>query len=314
MELRGSVITVAQAEASGVTRDQLRGPSWQKVARGLYRWAGAAADDRDDLEALAEGLPPRSVFGGATAAWLHGLIDERPPIIDVVMPPGSPNRHRRGTSYRRLKLGDSDVASLRGLPVMSVEAALWDMGTALALADRVALVDAALHSGRTDRARLAEWLAERRRPHSAKLSEAFELSDGASESPMESRLRVLLVSAGLPAPELQAELFDREGAFVARVDLYYRFARLAIEYDGSTHKSSIESDNRRHNRIVQAGYRALRFTFADVNATPDVTVAQVAAQLGMPRLLPMGVSNRVRKAGLVASGGFGVGLDARIGR
>jgi hypothetical protein len=43
---------------------------------------------------------------------------------------------------------------------------------------------------------------------------------------METRLRFVLLSAGLPRPEAQVVLEDR-GEFLARVDLFYREARLA---------------------------------------------------------------------------------------
>jgi very-short-patch-repair endonuclease len=44
---------------------------------------------------------------------------------------------------------------------------------------------------------------------------------------------------------------------------------LAIEYDGGTHRDSLASDNRRQNRLVDAGYRVLRFTAWDVLGSPD---------------------------------------------
>jgi len=47
---------------------------------------------------------------------------------------------------------------------------------------------------------------------------------------------------------------------VARVEPFYPERRLAIEYDGATHRESISADNRRQNRSINAGYRVLRFT------------------------------------------------------
>jgi very-short-patch-repair endonuclease len=39
----------------------------------------------------------------------------------------------------------------------------------------------------------------------------------------------------LPAPEVQYHVVDEYGFVLARVDLAYPAARLAIEYDGATH-------------------------------------------------------------------------------
>ena len=93
---------------------------------------------------------------------------------------------------------------------------------------------------------------------------------------METRLRWLLIQAGLPRPEVQTKLLG--GAF--RVDLYYPEARLILEYDGSNHRERLVEDNRRQNLLVNAGYQLLRFTTADIYKHADVTVAQVRAALG----------------------------------
>ena len=99
---------------------------------------------------------------------------------------------------------------------------------------------------------------------------------------MESRLRLGLVLAGLPRPEAQVELCDDSGRFLGGVDLFYRASRLAIEYDGATHRESLIDDNRRQNLLLNAGYRLLRFTAPDVMKFPDSVVAQIRAILQSP--------------------------------
>ncbi len=96
---------------------------------------------------------------------------------------------------------------------------------------------------------------------------------------METRLRLLLVLAGLPRPHAQVSLHDDAGRFVGRSDLYYPVQRLAIEYDGSTHRESLTADNRRQNRLINAGYRLLRFSAADVLSAPDSVVFLVRQAL-----------------------------------
>jgi very-short-patch-repair endonuclease len=82
-------------------------------------------------------------------------------------------------------------------------------------------------------------------------------------------LRLALVLGGLPKPEVQFELHDQAGRFVARADLYYRTARLVLEYDGETHRESITEDDRRQNRLTGIGHRLLRYTSADVYQRPE---------------------------------------------
>jgi very-short-patch-repair endonuclease len=99
---------------------------------------------------------------------------------------------------------------------------------------------------------------------------------------METRLRLLLVLAGLPRPLAQISLCDEDGHFVGRPDFYYPPHRLALEYDGSGHRENLTGDNRRQNRMVDAGYRLLRFTAADVLSAPDSVVALVRRALSQP--------------------------------
>ncbi len=100
---------------------------------------------------------------------------------------------------------------------------------------------------------------------------------------METRLRWLLMEAGLPRPEVQTDLRDGAARFVGRADLYYPEARLVLEYDGGNHRERLVEDDRRQNVMVNAGYRLLRFTAADIYNRADVVVAQVRAALAVRR-------------------------------
>ncbi len=94
---------------------------------------------------------------------------------------------------------------------------------------------------------------------------------------METRLRLVLVLAGLPRPEAQVPIYDSQGRFVGRPDLYYSDCRLGLEYDGAIHRESLAEDNRRQNRLLEAGVTLLRFTAGDVLSRPAMVIAQVRA-------------------------------------
>jgi very-short-patch-repair endonuclease len=103
-----------------------------------------------------------------------------------------------------------------------------------------------------------------------------------AESPMETRLRWLLIQRGLPRPEVQVDLRDEEDRFLARADLYYAAARLIVEYDGSNHRDRLVEDNRRQNVLLSAGFQLLRFTAADVRDRQDVVESLVRGALARP--------------------------------
>src|SRR5947208_10069602 len=96
---------------------------------------------------------------------------------------------------------------------------------------------------------------------------------------METRLRLVLVLAGLPRPLAQVSLYDQRGGFLGRPDLLYPAQRVAVEYDGGIHRDRLVEDNRRQNRLVNAGYRLLRFTAADLRDAPDRIAGQVRQAL-----------------------------------
>ena len=96
---------------------------------------------------------------------------------------------------------------------------------------------------------------------------------------METRLRMLVVLGGLPRPEAQVTIRDGWRRTVGRLDLYYRDRRLGLEYDGGQHRETLAEDNRRQNRLLEAGVRLLRFTAGDVFNNPDVVLAQVRSAL-----------------------------------
>ncbi|WP_448625464.1 endonuclease domain-containing protein [Geodermatophilus sp. URMC 64] len=98
------------------------------------------------------------------------------------------------------------------------------------------------------------------------------LADGAAESPQETRLRLLLLRSGLPAPVAQFEVRDRDGRFVGRVDFAWPDRRVAAEYDGLWHAEpgQFARDRQRLNRLQAAGWRVVHVTAADLQRPAEL--------------------------------------------
>ncbi|WP_370584963.1 endonuclease domain-containing protein [Micromonospora sp. ANENR4] len=122
--------------------------------------------------------------------------------------------------------------------------------------------------------------ARSRWPGAPLLREVLALAEPLSESPMETRLRLLLLDAGLGPLVAQHEV-RAGGRFVARVDLAWPALRLAVEYDGDHHRerAHFRRDVARLNALRAAGWVVLRFTADDVLRRPDATVALVRQAL-----------------------------------
>ena len=278
-ELLSQPFTLDDARRARVSRSALRGSQWQRLAKGLYR---ARHGDDSPLEVLSgwhRTFPSGTAFAGATAAWLHGFGFDPIHPIEVIVSPDRGVRSRPGLNARRCVLGSEEVVTVRGLPATSIHRSLADLCCVRSPAEALVFLDKAVETGRVRAIELTEYAnAIGGRAGSARLRALAQIAAPA-ESPMETRLRWHFLSSGLDRPEVQVDLYDAAGVFVARADMYYPEARLIVEYDGSNHKERLVSDDRRQNLIVNAGYRLLRYTGADLRDRPEEIVMQVRAAL-----------------------------------
>ncbi|WP_291793386.1 hypothetical protein [Brevibacterium sp.] len=107
-------------------------------------------------------------------------------------------------------------------------------------------------------ARLPEWP---RFPGRARLRSALSRARAGVGSPQETRLRLLLVDAGLPEPTVGHSV--DVGFAVLHPDLAYPALKIAIEYEGAHHRLDAdqwEHDIRREQAMRDRGWTYLRIT------------------------------------------------------
>lgn len=281
-QLKHGPVTIAYAEGLGFSRQRLRGRNWRRIGCGTYVWAGIELDPHSELLALHCRLPPGCVFSGLTAARLHGMDTDGSLAVEVTVPTGVSVRARWGFRVQTAAL-DPTALTMRGpLPVTTPLRTCFDLARTLPLVDAVVAFDSALHRKLVTLHELREYVGRSSRVRGLpQARRVIELVEPDVESPMESRLRMILVLGGLPRPEVQVELRDGRGSFLARPDLLYPAARLAIEYDGTTHRDHLVADNRRQNRLQRAGYQLLRYTSPDVYNRAQEILEEVRTQLSV---------------------------------
>ena len=272
--------TLGEAREAGLEYWHLRSRRWRRLGPTTCTSAKNTDGPILQLEAAMCRLPAAATISGLSAAWLHGLDVEPCNPIEVTIPKGVGISARSGMKVSRAGLCPDEVKSVRGIPTTTIMRTLDDLGRRLPLVEGLVIADMALHLG------LVEQLAFRAHAQARRggrgllnLRRVAVHSEPKAESPMETRLRMLLVLAGLPRPAAQVPIHDHGGRFLGRPDLYYSERRLGIEYDGAAHRDSLAEDNRRQNRLLQEGIRLLRFTAADVLSRKDLVVAQVRALL-----------------------------------
>lgn len=272
----GAPFTTRQGEALGLSRDVQRGGRFVAPVTGVRVLVEGELDLVTRCRALACVLPDVA-FSHTTAAALLGLPAPRADDLEVRTPPGRRPTRRLGVVGHE-SLDERDVQVLRsGLRVVRAQSTWADLGGRLSLLDLVVLGDAVLARGAT-RSSLADAAATPARRRGVRLlRRARPLLDGRSGSPMESRLRVLLITSGLPAPEVNRDVVV-DGIWLARPDLSYPHLRIAIEYEGDHHRTDRRQwlrDKARRRMLEDDGWLVIEVTSLDVLTHPDRLVERV---------------------------------------
>ncbi len=105
---------------------------------------------------------------------------------------------------------------------------------------------------------------------------------------METRLRLLIVLAGLPEPVVDFHITDVDGRVRYRIDLSYPGVELAIEFDGRHHvtvRAQWEGDILRREDLENRNWRFVLVTSAQFYADPGAVLHRVhgaARERGVP--------------------------------
>ncbi len=236
-------------------------------------------------------LDGRRYFGGATAAQLWGcpLPAQATAVVHVVDPLRAP-RYAGIVGHRACAI--DLVVERHGVRVTDPPSTWLALARVLALDDLVACGDHLVHDPpqldpadpwrpHTTIPEIAERM-EGYRGRGVRLArEALALLSTAAESRPESHLRLLLLRAGLTDVLVNPEILDERGRFIARSDLVFLAEKVAVEYDGDQHRTSLSQYE--HDRVRQQRMRDAGWTIIDVRAR---------ALYGDPQ----GVVRRVRRA------------------
>jgi very-short-patch-repair endonuclease len=255
VELPDTPFTNSDLEAIGITREQLRRLIEAKLVRRLVRGAYLKAGIELTLEmrarAVAAVISRHHVVTDRTAAWIHGVEtltyaeQDIPPPIDVCALRGHEPCSRSDVNGRSRELAAHDVLVIGGLPVTTPLRTALDLGCLLHRREAMAALDAfaRIHGLTKDQLAL-ESRRYRRRRGVIQMRELIALVDARAESARESWTRLAIHDAGILAPEPQVWI-EIDGVPTYRLDLAYRHARVAVEYDGwEAHERTPEQKER----------------------------------------------------------------------
>jgi hypothetical protein len=281
-DLRTEPFTTAQAAAHGVMRSALQGAAWRHVFRDVWVCAHVPDTREMRLAAVRLVLGDGAFVCGLTAAWMYGIEAQarRGDLVWVGCRTSHRVRTRAGCLTREITVEDSDLKIVDGITMTSELRTVFDCARWLSLVEAVVVADALSHAGLVTVEELAGYAATHRGLRGIRqFDRVIDLMDPLSESPMETRVRLLLVFAGLPRPQAQLIVTDAAGRFVARADLGYEEQRLLVEYDGAFHWDQRRADDRRREAMRALGWTVLVISADDYYKTPTATVARVRRAL-----------------------------------
>jgi Protein of unknown function (DUF559) len=286
----GAPFRGTEALATGLlTRARLYGPRYRRVYPDVYLPADRELDLATRSRAAYLLVQDRGgVLAGYAAAAVLG-VDCAPDDAPAEVLLATNSRPHPGLLIHRGTATGADLTVVGDLRVTSPLRTAWDLARRLPLVEAVVVVDAlatgvaggAVAGGFAPAELLSRRAAEPGARGSRRLVEAVALADPRAESPPETRLRVALVRAGLPRPEVHFPVLDEYGFELARADLAYPAAKLAIEYDGSTHfePSRARRDRERDGELDGIGWQTLRVVADDVGIGMLQTTQRVARLL-----------------------------------
>ena len=209
-------------------------------------------------------LPADHVFCGITALAIHG-VDLPARLSAEQLHVNGPLDRARPVIPGVIGHRFSDVQSFEvdGLRVVSVVQAWVQAAPRLTIDELVEVGDAIVRRKNplaTIQDLVVAAAAAGRRPGANRLREAIRWVRPRTDAPPETRLRLLIIRAGFPEPEVNAPIRDASGHVLGHGDLVYSPWRIDIEHDGEYHFATPEQgrhDLDRQASFVRAGWLPL---------------------------------------------------------
>lgn len=253
----------AEVPRLGLTRRKLRAAVAAGEVRHVFRavYCDARLPDTTELRAAAICLllDEHVVVTDRTASWIHGVdsfepfgLDRQQPLEVVSTGPHDRTRRAGLLGGKRDLLAD-EVLVVNGVRVTTPLRTAADLACRRGRFAAMAVLDAFMRTHRLtteDYQMMVRRFVGRRGV--VQLRELVQYADPDCESHGESWTKLAIIDAGLPRPQPQVWV-DLPGIGRVRLDFAYRWAKVAVEYDGEEHHSS--DADREHDRIRRKALR-----------------------------------------------------------
>lgn len=277
--------TRAQALSAGLGKKRVDGTDLLRPCRGVRHPAAVPFTLEMRCRALTLTMREDAFFNSVTAALLMGLPLPRTlqneTNIHVAVPSPTRAPAARGITGHKVQLMGGDWRLWHGLRVSSPERVWCELAADFSLPDLVAVGDYLIHWERpicseSDLAAAVSRYPGRR--GRSVLMAALASLDNRSESPQESRLRVILSLAGVH--DLVANLRITVRGKSYRADLALPRWKVAIEYQSDYHRDAGQwrKDMTKRESLASIGWHTMEVNADDLDDGPELA-ARVRAVL-----------------------------------
>lgn len=274
-------VLIAQGLTDGDIRRQRGSGELVRLAAGWYA-PPAELDGWPEVAYRARVVAAAHRFGGivshVSAAAIHGLPIGGADLSDVhVIRPGPSGFKAVADHTRHVGVIDpSLVTVVDGLRVTTVARTVVDVARSQPLRVGLAAMDDALYRRRcTPEDVRTALLSVKQRRGSPRARWVAQHADGRAESPTESSVRLSARDRGLPPMELQFDVYDEDGRFVARADGGFPEWGIIWEYDGQgkygellapgrTTEDALRAQKVREDRLTRLGWVVIRIDRTDL--------------------------------------------------
>ena len=285
-------------------RRRIASGAWTRVRNGAYCLTPTWAQANDVERHVRRARAVTHAHGEAVALSHLTSLLMRPGIdvwgialgrVHVTRRDGRAGSVERDVVHHEGRVADDDLELVDGVPVVKETRSTVETLAQNRLEQVVVLADRVLHPGRVSPASLQDLhLATRHHRGGRTVDMALRLADGRSESIGESRARFLYWSQGLPRPEVQYVVKDRDGRLVGITDLAWPDLGLLFEFDGRVKYGrllkpgqepgdAVFAEKLREDALRRAtGFAVERLTWADLSR-PSAMARRARERMSSPR-------------------------------
>ena len=269
----------AEARASGISDRRLNGSEFRRILFGHYLPAGVTPQPVHAIRAALKCHPEGAVATHFSAAQLLGAPVPDHPEVHVTVREADDRRRRRGLRCHALAIAAADIRTLAGVRISSPCRMFVELARYLSLVELVVLGEWLVQNRHTNVPMLRSYCRRSMEQYADRAARAAAYVRLGSESPRESRLRLLITLAGLPVAHPNPTVVVGDRTF--RIDLAFVAAKVALEYDGEWHDKDgqRELDEERRALLEKAGWTVIVVRKDELYTDPGGLLARIAVTL-----------------------------------